>query len=277
MRENRKVAAFIISVLILSALGVYLVQGSGGNPTANTHVISIDKVAIDQVDSPAGATIYMIFTNELNSGSETWYLNSTSFQVMSNASLTYSGTSAPFSGTNGSAAVRAGQSKSVQLFFQLPKDQRPVRLLYGDQTTKTRSDLALPSPSSRVSKFNLISDVTKVGSGKYVAGIIGYTLALNSTYASFIGDYVSYRSFSGDRLAVSITLQYYKQPSDPESIMVSSVTNTDGFSVVSVNPSLPVTMTGWGSKAAIQVTVLVPNESYSGGLHFVVGFNSSTP
>jgi hypothetical protein len=71
-------------------------------------------------------------------------------------------------------------------------------------------------------------------------------------------------------------VQYFKQPPDPQSITISSVTNTDGFSVVSINPSMPVTMTGWGSKAEIQVTMLPPAKGYSGGVHFVVEFGSPT-
>ena len=107
-------------------------------------------------------------------------------------------------------------------------------------------------------------------------GIIVYAIVLNTTYESYTGDHIWYRFFTDDRVTVGIEVQYFKQPPDPESITISSVTNTDGFSVVSVKPGVPVTMTGWGSKAEIQVTLLTPPRGYSGGVHFVVGFGSPT-
>ena len=164
----------------------------------------------------------------------------------------------------------------MELFFQLPKSQKPVQVIYADQSTKTKAAIAVPPVSSWVSKFNSINDVTKEGSGNYVTGIIVYAVVLNTTYGSFTGDHIWYRFFTGNRVTVGIEVQYFKQPLDPESITISSVTNTDGFSVVSVEPSVPVTMTGWGSKAEIQVTLLTPPQGYSGGVHFVVGFGSST-
>ncbi len=278
LRRNQKVVAIIVSILILSSLGAYYwLRESDGIATSSVHVIAIDKVAINRVDAPTGSVIYVILTYELNSGKETWNVNSTSFEVVSNRSSTYAEVSASLPGTNSPIAIPVGQHRMIELLFQLPINQSPVQLIYNDQTIRTKTAIAVPSASGWVSKFNDISDVTKTGNGNYVIGIVAYALVLNTSYPSFKGERVSYAFFTGDRVTVGIVLEYYKQPADPASIMVSSVTNTDGFSVVSMKPSLPVTMTGWGSRAEIQVTVLAPNESYSGGVHFVVGFNSSTP
>ncbi len=279
MSRNRKVVAIIVSVLIISGLGAYWLLASGSVATTSTHLIAIDKVAIDLVDAPTGSVDYVILTNESNSGKETWHVNSTSFEVVSNRSSVYmtSGTNSP-SGSNGPTAIPAGQRRMIELLFQLPIGQSPVQLIYNDQTIGTKTAIAVPTASGWLSKFNFISDVTKTGSGNYVIGIIAYAIVLNTTYPSFPGgDRIQYTFLTGDRFTVGIQLQYYKQPADPASIMVTSVANSDGFTVVSVKPSLPVTMTGWGSKATIAVTLLAPNESYSGGLHFVVGFQSSTP
>ncbi len=279
MGRNRRVAAFIASILVVSVLGAYWLQQRSSAPppaTDTTHATAVYKVAIDQADAPSAETIYVIFTNESNSGSATWNVNSTSFEAVSNTSSTYSVISPPFSDTVNQTAVPAGGHRSMELFFQVPTSQKPVQLIYTDQSTRAKTVIVVPPVSSWVSKFNALSEVMKKGSGNYVTGIIVYAVVLNTTYGSFIGDHIWYRFFTGDRVTVGIEVQYFKQPPDPQSITISSVTNTDGFSVVSINPSMPVTMTGWGSKAEIQVTMLPPAKGYSGGVHFVVEFGSPT-
>ncbi len=269
-----------LSILILSSLGVYWLRESGGIATTSPHVITIDKVAIDKVDAPRGSVIYVILTNESNSGKETWSVNSTYFEVVSNRSSVYSEISSSFPGSGIPTAipVGVGQHRMLELSFRLPINQNPVQFVYNDQRIKTRTAIVVSSASGWVSKFGDVTYVQKTGRGNYEIGIIACSLVLNTTYPSFPGgDRVSYTFFSGDRVTVAIELEYYKQPTDPARIMASSVTNTDGFRIVSLKPSLPVTMTGWGSRAEIQVTLLAPNKSYSGGPHFVVGFNASTP
>ncbi len=280
MRRKQKVVAIITSILILSSLGVYWLKESGVFATASAHVIAIDKVASDKVDAPTGSVIYVILTNESNSGKETWNVNSSSFEVVSNRSSVYSEVSSSFPGPGTPTAipVGVGQHRMLELSFQLPINQNPVRLVYNDRTIETKTAVVVPSVSSGVSRFDDVTYVKATGRGNYEIGIIANALVLNTTYPYFSGgDRVSYTFFSGDRVTVAIELQYYKQPTDPARIMASSVTNSDGFRIVSLKPVLPVAMNGWGSRAEIQVTLLAPNESYSGGLHFVVGFTSSTP
>ncbi len=248
--------------------------------TASTHKVAIDKVAVDKADAPEGSSIYVILTNASNSGKETWNVNSTSFEVVSNRSSAYPEVSSSFPGSGFPTAipVGVGQHRMIELSFQLPINENPVQLVYNDQRTRTKTAAAVPPVSGWVSRFDDVTYVKATGPGNYEIGIIANALVLNTTYVSFpAAERVSYTFFSGDRVTVAIELQYYKQPTDPARIMASSVTSTDGFTVVSVKPALPVTMTGWGSRAEIQVTLLAPDKSYSGGLHFEVGFNSSTP
>jgi uncharacterized protein DUF4352 len=291
MNGNRRAAALVVAIMIISALGLVLVREANA-PLASPHMIAIEKVAIDQVDAKAGSMVYVVVTNESNLGKENWNVNSASFQVVSNTSSTYSEVSTSVSAANVAIAIAPGQHRAMNLAFQLPGDQHPAQLVYDDQAAKAEKTILVPSASGWISKFNDFTNVAKTGNGSYVSGVVAFANVLNTTYPSFTpnSEAVSFSFFTGDRVTVGIELLYYKQPPDPASITVNSVTSTDGFQVVGIrssatsingittvtaSPGLPVTLTGWGSRAEILVTFLAPDRSYSGGVHFEIGFNSS--
>jgi hypothetical protein len=278
LNRVRRIAALLVVGLIATGFGAFYVWGSFGLISGSnfpSRFVSIDKVALDSVDPPSGSSIYIVFTNETNAGGQPWVVNFTTFEAVSNTSSTYSEIQVPFSGINSSASIPAGKSTTLQLSFQMPSNQRPVKLIYKDSATGTNTSVDVPVPTSWVSKFTDISDVVKVGTGNYVVGIIAYAVLLNTTYASSSGDgRAVYRFFTGQKVTVGIEVEYYKSPSAPQNITINSINGTDGFKVISVEPTLPVQMTGWGSRAEVQVTFAAPAMSYDKGIHFEVGFTA---
>lgn len=220
-----------------------------------------EELSTETADAPSGNSYYILSVDASYSGADTWNVHPFNFQVVSSSSSVYPATQVlsernPLS----DVTLSNGQHDVGQLAFELPHGQAPSKLEYIAQfpTIKIEID-SIPQASRWVSSitYAVVNFQTSTGSSHVFGGAL----------AACSGFY-----YTGDTITVKIPLSYTAYSGIyPSSVTVTSVVESDqGFTISSVQPSLPLTVAGNGREVDIIVNIPAPQYSYSGNMHLVV-------
>lgn len=253
-----------IGVVLIVAAGAIIVglSASGGNGENGGLAVAVNKVSLDRVDAPNGSAFYVMDLNASNEGSGVWHLDPSMFRMASNSS-TYS----PNTGYNrtvlmGRLDVVLGRSATGRVVFEVPTKEVPVNLSYTDKGAGININVpSIPPVTSVASKFEFYVHLSVTGTGPWVQSVISYG-AVDDLNNSLV-------YFTGQRVEVGFTLQYYKQPVDPQKIFVRSISSDQGF-VLAGGPSFPLLMSGWGTQADPLLFFVVSPGQHSGKISFTV-------
>jgi hypothetical protein len=281
------VAVVIIAIVAASILAIDLQRGSTSKTSATSksfQEIRITKVSQDFVDAPAGKSFYLLQLNASNLGPTTWSFNPGLLELTSNGSKGYSSDS-NYNATflMGKSSISPGNYTVGQVAFVLPSGQFPSRLRYSDQTAGVNVETeSIPRVSAVASRFDFNVCLTINGNTANSCTGNGWTVNSFNGTSRWVGSLIvvgvitnnSLVFFTGQTIQVSLWFEYLKQPVDPVSIKIQSATNNDGLAVVGIQPSLPLTITGWGNSGDLFVLLRVPPGQHSGNLHFSVQFSA---
>jgi hypothetical protein len=222
--------------------------------------MQITKVTLDNVLQP-GSSYYYIVVDVGYSGSDSWLVNPFNFQVISNTGAVYPVTYSINSVNDlKSVTLQNGQHDIGELTFQLGPGQIPVTLEYIAPGFQIQAHV--PPVSSWVSAINPIVEIV----------VKGPETSLSSIYVSGIVQNNTYYFRTGDTIAVKLAITYnpFGQPSP---IRLISVTDSDGFSILKIEPALPASITGNGQELDVVVYLSAPAATYSGDLHLTLTFS----
>ena len=272
---------------MIVAVGIVAVELGTGQPSrapqstqAARVSLKIVRVALDQVDAPPGRSFYLLELNVSDSGPAPWEFNPRFLQVVGNDSNVYS-TDSSYNETTlmEGLNITEGRYGVGQVAFRLPGGEAPSRLRYNDPESGISLDVdSVPRVSAVASRFELNARLTINGWAVSAEGWTAKTVNGTDRWVSSIvvDGLIQNNSlvfFTGQKVAVDFWFEYLKQPVDPSTIMVTTVTNDDGFQVVSSQPSLPLILTGWGSQTGLVMVLTIPPGQHSGRLSFSTQFS----
>jgi hypothetical protein len=261
--------AAIIAVVIfvaLVALGAAVgptagpTQQSSATQTSNSCcTIQVTKVTLDNVYQP-GSSYYYIEVDVGYSGGDRWLVHPFNFQVISNTGAVYPVTySLNAANELKTVTLRNGQHVMGELAFQLISGQVPVTLEY--VAPGFQIQVQVPPVSSWVSRVTLVDTVVR-GPNETLSFILVFGIVQNNT--------IYFRT--GDTIAVKLAITY-SPFGQPGSLRLISVTNSDGFSILKIQPALPASITGNGQELDVVVYLSAPATTYSGDLHLTLTFS----
>jgi hypothetical protein len=266
VRASRLALTILVTIVVVSAIVYGIYANTPGIQISNAGysccTIRIMKVTLDNVLQPS-SSYYYIVVDVGYSGSDSWAVNPFNFQVISDTGAVYPVTYSINSVNDfnlKSVILQNGQHDIGELAFQLGPGQVPVTLEY--ITPSFQIQAHVPPVSSWVSAINPIVDIT----------VKGPETSLSSIYVSGIIQNYTYFFRTGDTIAVKLTITYdlFAQPS---SIRLISVSDSDGFSILKIQPALPATITGNYLGSDVIVYLSAPATTYSGDLHLTLTFS----
>jgi len=267
---------FVVLVVALLVSSFSLVFGLQST-TKPSRLLQVSKVWSDSVDAPAGMVYYLLDINATNAGTGIWDLNPSLFRLTSNTS-TYYLYDPNYNETPilASSDLSAGGHIEGELVFELPANQSPSALAYSDLAGVVKLG-SIPAVTGIASSFDPYVRHTFVGSGSWGESLDIWGQIDNYTSPGYV-------FFTGQKIQVSFSFTYLKLPTDPDTIIIESVTNDNGFpqSRVLALPTslgfvatgaeypLPVSMVGHGASVAVILTLTVPPGPQHGPLSFTI-------
>jgi hypothetical protein len=197
------------------------------------------------------------------SGDGSWNVYPFNFQLVSNSSSVYPPVSTLSEKTPLSdVTLSNGQHDVGQIAFNLPNGETPSKLEYLSQLPSIKVETSsIPQVSSWVSAVSF-AEV----SVRDVNGLPVFATAMIQN----IGPY-----YTGEVVVVKVTVTYRGFSGvSPSSILVTTISDSDGFTISKIEPSLPLTVNLNGQEVDIVVSLVAPSFSYSGNLHLVVTVSS---
>ncbi len=277
-RVSRRATLVSLALLLIFSAAVLSVELRTLSPSDGGRRIQVERVALDDVDAPAGATYYVILLDVTNSGTEAWRFDPGFLRLSSNGSETYA-VDANYSVVPPlvAATVLPGGSLAGSVTFELPNGQGPTSLGYRDPVLSVGPEVGkVPAVTAIASVLNQVVQLTinggnvsgwavgtVNGTGHWVTSVVSTGLVLNSSQVFF----------TDDRVQVSLWFEYLKKPSDPNVIILQALSNDQGFRILSVEPAPPVVMKGWGYEVGFDVVLQVPPGHHSATLDIEVQFS----
>ena len=261
--------AIIVVVIFVALVALAAAVGPAVGPTQQSSTtqasnscctMQVTKVTLDNVLRP-GSSYYYIAVDVGYSGSDSWLVDPFNFQVISNTGAAYPVTySLNAANELNTVTLRNGQHDMGELAFQLISGQVPVTLEYVAPGFQIQAHV--PPASSWVSSINSIVETVVQGPNASLSSISVLGIVQNNAYYFRTGDTIAVK--------LSITYNSFGQPA---SIRLMSVTDSDGFSILKIQPALPATITGNGQELDVVVYLSAPAASYSGDLHLTLTFS----
>jgi len=243
----------------LSVLVILIVVGAAFAPTnpsivspSSPYRIEVTKVAVDD------SSCYLLTVDASYSGDGTWNVYPLDFELVSNSSSVYRPASTWDERTPISdVTLSDGQHDVGQIAFNLPNGEVPSKLEYLSQLPNIKVETSsIPQVSSWVS----IVPSAEVS----VRNVNGLSPFATGTIQN-IGPY-----YTGEVVVVKVTVRWVGL----SSISVTAISDSDGFTISNIEPSLPLTVKGNGQEVDIVVSLLAPPSNYSGNLHLTVTVSS---
>ncbi|HZW84837.1 MAG TPA: hypothetical protein VFE91_02910 [Nitrososphaerales archaeon] len=277
--EARQIAAVLLLVLVvLAGSFVFLrLEGPGVNLTDS---IRVTQIALDQVDSGASGSWYLIHLNATNSGEAPWFFDPSLLSITSNASRTFA-SSAAYNLTTLMERQTIDPSASAEglVAFLLPAGQSPTSLGYSDATRGVELAVSeLPGATSFASRFSLNVKMSLNGNsvdGWTVTSYNGSQQWIRSIIANGVIQNNSLVFFSGQTVRVNLWFEYLKKPADPQTVQFLSVTAENGFQILNPEDIAPIAMTGWGAQSGVVLSLRVPPGPQVGPVSLAVEFAQS--
>jgi hypothetical protein len=246
------VSVFVILMIVGAAFApTHPTTTTSTVPPSSPYRIAVTKVIVDH-------SCYLLTVDALYFGDGTWNVYPFDFQLVSNSSSVYPPIRAFSEKTPLSdVTLSNGQHDVGQIAFNLPNGEVPSKLEYLSQlpTIKVETN-SIPQVSSWVStvSFAEVSVRNVNGLSPFATGTIQ-----NS------GPY-----YTGEVVVVKVTVRWVGL----SSISVTAISDSDGFTISKIEPSLPLTVKGNGQEVDIVVSLVAPPSSYSGNLHLTVTISS---
>jgi len=245
--------------------------------------IAVTELWFDGVDAPAGQVYYLLDVNASNSGVHDWLFDPSHLSLTSNTSDVY----APDPGYNetailGASSIDPGRQILGEVAFGLPTGQSPSKLSYVDNAAGiSLQQVRIPAVSAVASRFDPYLHYTLNGTSNWGIAISTWGAIANLTTPRYV-------FFTGEKILASFALYYHKRPADPMTVMVTSITNENGFPVSDVlyTPTelgsvvtgdqypLPAPLTGYGANIVVTLILTVPPGQQYGPLRFAIRFSS---
>jgi hypothetical protein len=223
-------------------------------PSSSPYTIEVTKVLVDH-------SYYLLTVDASYSGDGSWDVYPFNFQLVSNSSSVYPpvitlSEKTPLS----DVTLSNGQHDVGQVAFNLPNGEVPSKLEYLSKFPSIKVETIIPQVSSWVSTVSFAEvSVRANGLPVFATGSI-----------QNIGPY-----YTGEVVAVKVTVTYSGFSGvSPSSISVTTISDSDGFTISKIEPSLPLTVNLNGQEVDIVVSLVAPPFSYSGNLHLVVTVSS---
>jgi hypothetical protein len=277
LADHKSRFVFVVFAIAILAGAVALVFGPQA-PTKPTKQLEVSKVWSDSVDAPAGMVYYLIDVNATNAGTDVWHFDPSFFRLTSNTSSNYQ-----YDPSYNETTIMTGSDLSPgghmdgEVVFELPRNQSPSALVYSDPTGVSLELDSIPTVDGIASKFDPYVRHVFNGSDSWGDSLDIWGQIDNYTTPGYV-------FFTGQRIQVSFAFTYLKLPSDPNKIIIESVTNNNGFpeSEVLAQPTalgsvatgadypLPISLVGHGASAAVTLTLTVPPGPQHGPLSFTI-------
>lgn len=275
----------VLLVVIVAGATAYFLNRTPTSPAAPKPA-SPYSLQITQVAKYGNATTneYYLSINATYSGNVTWEFNPIHFKLMSSTSNVYSAILGPDQSLlfyyfchclpPGIRIVQAadlskGQHAAGQIIFKLPLGQTPAKLDYNEPLASISIEVTVPQVSTWISGpwFCCGTLYTFQGAG---------TLTVQALYP---GETNPVAYYTGDTITIPVEVVYFNATSDPLSITISQIADTDaGFTISSAQPALPITVPGAGPCCSIlpgrgvdvSVNLKAPSFSYTGAVHLTI-------
>jgi len=259
----------------VGAVALVTAIDSSSRPTKDIEVV---KVWSDDVDAPAGMVYYLLDINATNTGTNVWSFEPSLFTLTSNSSIGYQwvpnyNETPLLTGSN----LGAGGRVDGEVVFELPRNQSPSTLSYSDPAGVRLELDSIPPVTGVASRFDPVLHYTFNGSDSWGVALDTWGQIDNFSTPGYV-------FFTGQKILASFSFTYLKRPSDPNTIVVESVTNDNGFPEFEVlaQPTalgsvatgadypLPVSMVGHGASVAVILILTVPPGPQHGPLSFTI-------
>jgi hypothetical protein len=262
----RWVGIVIVVLFVLLVLGAavrprYQFQPQSTTSPSSPYSVVVTSVALDTIDAPSGSSYYVLTVDAAYSGSGSWDVHPSDFQLVSNSSATFHEiVMLDDNDLLQDVTIPNGQHDIGHLWFRLPNGQAPSKLEYVDSLSNVNVEVTgISQVTSWISSISFAE--VKLQNPSNLSVFVYGTIQNRNTFY-----------YTGDTITAKIAITYIAvQGVNPSSIIVTSITASDqGFSLSSVSPSPPVAIVGNGQEVDITVGVVVPSYCYSGNLHLLV-------
>jgi hypothetical protein len=223
--------------------------------------IEVTRTTVDQTtaDSPSGNTVFIYDVTLTGNDSASQPSNASYFTLTGSGGTVYdmanaSAMTAPLP----SEALSSGQQASGQVAFQVPNSDKPAKLAYDNPADGVDVTVAnLPAASRWVSSVAGVS--ANLASNSATSNYFVTAVIQNSTKGLF---------YSTGTIPVKLEITPYNYDdivgqAVPDITVTSITATTLGFSVASISPHLPVTVSANGNLAEVDIVVDVSPPSVS--------------
>jgi hypothetical protein len=267
--------AVLVSALLVGAAALVTVLDSSSKRTKDIEVV---KVWSDDVDAPAGMVYYLLDINATNIGTAVWHVDPSFFTLTSNASIGYQwvpnyNETPLLTGSD----LGTGGHVDGEVVFELPQNQSPSALSYSDPAGIKLELNSIPAVTAVASRFDPVLHYTFNGSDSWGVALDTWGQIDNFTTPGYV-------FFTGQKILASFSFTYLKRPSDPNTIVIESVTNNNGFPETQARAQptalgsvatgtdypLPVSMVEHGASVAVILILTVPPGPQHGPLGFTI-------
>jgi hypothetical protein len=221
--------------------------------------ITVSKTISDSPEASAGETAYIYDVTVTNIGSGSYDVNPFYFSMITTSNYIYDTTALLAMRQYLSAVtLNQGQSTSGQVAFQFPNTQTPSGLEFNNQFEGVDELVAgLPQPTVWVSE----PMVNLFGGSITLTGVD--SLQLLATY-SFNNNTFYY--YTGDIITLKVALNDLNSSGSVTLNALTLASSDSGFTLSSISPSLPVTVTAGGGVVDVYVYIVAPASSFTGAI-----------
>lgn len=259
----------VVIALLVGAAAIAITFGGQSKPSSQ---IRVESLWSDQVDAPPNEVVYVLSLNVSNSGTTSLSFNPGSLRLISNVSRAYTiYNSYNTTSIMSESSVQPGSQAKGQVPFLLPADESPSKLQYGNQSAGANIGITpIPRVSAVAYRFNMNAAITAnnipVASGGWTQSECPTTtvngtgpwicsLILNGVVLNTLTDFscpfpggedcvYSVVLFTGQVVEVNLWCEYLKKPADPQTVTLQSVAAGNGFQLLNVTGTLPLSLSG---------------------------------
>jgi len=257
-------SVFVASYLAKSASATSTSSASQAASATGPVGIVVSRTTVDKTnsDTSAGTTLYIYDVTLTGNSSSGQSVGPGLFILTGTSGASYNSSAVAVVSQVPATTLTSGQHASGEVGFLVPDSDQPSTLSYHDAALGVSESVAdLPAPSRWVSSVSGVQ-ATWPSNSDTANFFIGANL-VNSTSDLY---------YSGGTIKVEVQITPYNDDdiigvAVPDVRVTSVSVANPGFTVVSVSPSLPATITANNNTAVtnIVVTVAVPSSSVSAG------------
>jgi hypothetical protein len=218
---------------------------------------------MDLHESSSGNILYIFDFVVTDTGTGLLSVNSAELQLVGTSNAVYPSVNGLAMDIFLPAVLNPRQHVSGQTAFLVPRSDKPSKLQFLSLSIQATDD-TLPAPSANVTYISAFDSKVTDSAANNVA--VSYLLPQNFTTTSSQGYY-----YSGQVIALKLTLGYSIGYSGNDTFHVTSINNSAGFRVLGISPPLPI---GVGSSGTdVMLYLLAPDSYFDGQVAIVIEVN----